>query len=347
MPTRQLDLTVSQTVLYPAEVPFSTPNLSTAELSRLANDWLLDGQFRLHSPNTVATRRIFIKNLLWFLQRRGFASCGKSELKQFFVYLSNGHEEPDGRWGNSQLKKPLRPISVKDYFVNLASMFDWLVREGDLAVSPLQGLPLPKVRASQIQPLSETHVSALLEAAKKSSSPKRNLAIVLLLLDCGLRATELCNLKMNDLDVEVRRCFVLGKGNKHRSVFFGRNTARALWQYLRAERRDPDSFVFYGDRGRKAKEPLTRNGLLQLIQRLGVAAGIKAVRCSPHSLRHTYAVSFLRAGGKVFTLREALGHTNLEMTQKYVVVAEADVEAQSKLFSPMDRRSARSNTALR
>lgn len=335
---RHLDLTVSQNGFSAASPAF----LSIQELSRLADDWLLDGQFRLHSPNTVATRRVFIKNLIWFLEHRQYAECSPVELKHFFVYLANGHDEPAGRWGNTRLKKPMRPISIKDYFVNLASMFDWFVSEGFLERSPFQGLPLPKVRASQIQPLSDAHVTSLLDAVKKTSSPKRNLAIVLLLLDCGLRATELCSLRMKDLDVEVRRCYVLGKGNKHRSVFFGRTTAKALWQYLRSERRGSDDFVFYGERGRKAKEPLTRNGLQQLIGRLATTAGVRAVRCSPHSLRHTYAISFLRAGGNVFTLREALGHTNLQMTQKYVVVAEADVEAQSKLFSPMDRRSARS-----
>lgn len=189
--------------------------------------------------------------------------------------------------------------------------------------------------------MSESHVTALLEAAKKTSLPKRDTAIVLLLLDSGLRASELCQLRMNDLDLEVRRCYVLGKGNKHRSVYFGRNTAKALWQYLRTQEHGSDGFVFYGERGRAALESLARDGLLKLIKRLGRMAGIKAVRCSPHSLRHTYTVSFLRAGGNVFMLREALGHTNLQMTQKYVVVAEAYVEAQSKLYSPMDKRSSR------
>lgn len=182
---RQLELTSSST----RSPHVSGPSLARQDLYRLANDWLLDGQFRLHSPSTVATRRVFIKNLLWFLERRGFEQCGTTELKHFFVYLSHGHEEPGGRWGNPQLKKPLRPISVKDYFVNFASLFDWIVTEGYLEASPLQGLPVPKVRASQIQPLSDAHVSALLEAAKKTSNPKRDTAIVLLLLDSGLRAS--------------------------------------------------------------------------------------------------------------------------------------------------------------
>ena len=217
---RQLDLTSSST----RSSPVPGPSLARQDLSRLANDWLLDGQFRLHSLNTVETRRIFIKNLLWFLERRSFEQCGTTELKHFFIYLSHGHEEPGGRWGNPQLRKPLRPISVKDYFVNFSSLFDWIVSEGYLEASPLQGLPIPKVRASQIQPLSDAHVTALLEAARKTRSPKRDTAILLLLLDCGLRASELCNLKMNDLDVEVRRCYVLG-----RATSIAASSSDAIW----------------------------------------------------------------------------------------------------------------------
>lgn len=183
----------------------NSASLSRQDLSRLANDWLLDGQFRLHSANTIETRRLFIKNLLWFLDKRQYPQCGARELKHFFAYLANGHEEAGGRWGNPQLKKPLRPISIKDYFVNFSSMFKWIVSEGYLDGSPMEGFAALKVRASQIQPLSESHVTALLEAAKKSSLPKRDTAIVLLLLDSGLRASELCQLRMNDLDLEVRQ----------------------------------------------------------------------------------------------------------------------------------------------
>jgi site-specific recombinase XerD len=175
----------------------------------------------------------------------------------------------------------------------------------------------------------------LLEATKKSCHAKRDYAIVAVLLDCGLRASECCNLKIGDIDLNARCVTVVGKGNKRRSVFFGRETAKAFWLHLRVENRDVDDWCFLSDRGVRTGEPLKPNGLLQLIQRLGKTANIRAVRCSPHTLRHTYAVSFLRAGGNVFTLRESLGHTNLQMTQKYVMVAEADLSG-SQVFSPMD-----------
>ena len=81
MSTRQLELTSSKNG-FSAK---SAVSLSVPDLSHLASDWLLDGQFRLHSPSTVATRRVFIKNLLWFLKERNFRQCGTTELKHFFV----------------------------------------------------------------------------------------------------------------------------------------------------------------------------------------------------------------------------------------------------------------------
>jgi len=87
-----------------------------------------------------------------------------------------------------------------------------------------------------------------------------------------LEASELCCLKMSDLDMSARKCTVLGKGNKLRAIFFGRQTAKALWNYLREEERKPGSPIFLSDRGSSAGEALTRSGLFQLIERLGDAA---------------------------------------------------------------------------
>ena len=312
----------------------TTACIAIADLEKFAQEWIFEGEFRSHSPKTIEARQIFSKNLLWFLKQNGFESCGKRELKLFFVYLAK--PQPEGRWGNPHRTAALRPVSVKDYFVTLRAMFRWLVAEGLIPTSIIDELPTPTARPSQIQPFAPEQVESLLGAAKQSCHPNRDLAILSLLLDCGLRASELCSLKVCDIDLNARCVTVLGKGNKRRSVYFGKNTTKAIWQHLRADNLGEDNWVFTNDRGTRAGEPLRPNGLLQLIHRLGKAANIKAVRCSPHTLRHTYAVSFLRAGGSVFTLRESLGHTNLQMTSKYVMVAEADL-SQSREFSPMDR----------
>ena len=96
------------------------------------------------------------------------------------------------------------------------------------------------------------------------------------------------------------------------------------------------SAAFCADRGPCAGEPLTRSGLRQLVSRLGKDAGIQATRCSPHNFRHTFAVSFLRNGGNAFTLQQMLGHTSLHMTNRYVALAQADIENQHRQFSPAD-----------
>jgi site-specific recombinase XerD len=135
----------------------------------------------------------------------------------------------------------------------------------------------------------------------------------------------------------TRCCTVTGKGNKQRRLYFGARTAKALWAYLNEEARDPEGALFLADNGPYDGEPLTRHGLLQLVRRLGRKAGIETARCSPHTFRHTFAIEFLRAGGNVFTLKELLGHTTLAMVNRYVALAQADLEAQHRRFSPGDR----------
>ena len=141
---------------------------------------------------------------------------------------------------------------------------------------------------------------------------------------------------MRAIDFETHCCTVLGKGNKHRSVFFGKVTAWALWQYAREEPRESEDPLFMSDSGSRCGEPLTRSGLLQLIHRLGRAAGLETVRCSPHTFRHTFTVTFLRNGGNVFTLKELLGHTSLTICNRYVALAQADIERQHRLYSLVD-----------
>lgn len=316
-------------------------SLSLEDLERCAQDWLFDGEFRAHWPKTTEARRMFVQNLLRFLKQEGHTTWGKQELKTFFVFL--GKPTPEGRWGIPRLTQPLKPVSIKDYFVNLRVMFRWFEMKGLIEASPTDTLPMPQVRVSQVQPFAPEQVKALFEAARCSTQPKRDVAIVSLLLDCGLRAGELCGLRVCDIDLNARCVSVTGKGNKRRSVYFSKETSKVLWQYLREAKREPEGCIFPSDRGIRTGEPIKPNALLQLVQRLGQAANIKAVRCSPHTFRHTYAISFLRAGGSIFTLRESLVHTNLAMTSKYVMVAEADL-SQSKNFSPVDRlRSGNTN----
>lgn len=315
----------------------SATSLSLRELKQQAKGWLLDGEIRQLSDNTIQNSYFLMSKLVWFLRHEEYDECGTAEIKHFLAYITNGHKETGGRWDNPHLTNKVRPRTVSTYFTNLRTFFRYVVSEGALAESPIENIRPPVFRHDQVQPFATEQVEALLAAAKKSTAPLRNEAIILFLLDTGVRASELCHLKMHDLDIDGRRCKVLGKGNKHRSVFFGKATTKALWNYLRDEPCDDDDPLFTANRGTRSGEALTRCGLLRLIVRLGKTAGIQSTRCSPHTFRHTFAVEFLRGGGNVFSLKELLGHTSLTIVNRYVSLAQADIENQHRQFSPGDR----------
>lgn len=307
----------------------AAPTVSQVEQN--GKTWLLDGEIRQHSRATLSLRTIILDKLVWFLRQREYERCGTLELRHFLAYLTTGHEQPGGRWGNEKQDRPVRPSTVATYHRHLRTFFWWLVEEGIITVSPMEAVASPVARPDQIQPFTPAQVNALLQAAKKSQQPRRNESLLLFLLDTGLRATELCSLRTKDVDLQGRRCTVLGKGNKRRTVPFGGTAIKALWQYLREDAHEPDDPLFFSERG----DPFTRSGLLQLFRRLGKAAHIEAARCSPHTMRHTFAVEFLRGdgkgmGGNVFTLQQLLGHTTLSMTNRYVALAQADIEAQHR-----------------
>jgi site-specific recombinase XerD len=305
---------------------------------RLVEDWLADCQIRQHSARTLELRRMLAERLLWFLEEQNAAQCSRAEMRRFFAYLSNGHND-GGRWGKSQARyaKPLRPETIATYYQHLRTFFNWLVGEEYLQVSPMDKIAPPVSRPDQIKPFSTQQIAALLNATAKTKYPRRDEAIVRFLLDTGVRVSELCGLKLQDVELIEGQAYVLGKGNKRRVVCFGRKTARALRAYLREEERTPDQHLFLSERGQNAGEPFLRGGILQLIERLGKKAGIQGVRCSPHTFRHTFAIEFLRNGGNLFTLKQILGHTSLQVTNRYVSLAQADIQSQHRQFSPGDR----------
>lgn len=195
----------------------------------------------------------------------------------------------------------------------------------------------PINRPDQVQPFTPDQVARLLEAAAKSKSKHRDIAILYLLLDSGMRVTEMCGLKYKHIDMQAFQVEVEGKGGKKRMVAFGRYTRKALWDYLREREREPEEALFLAEGGHLVGEPLTRNGVYLMFRRLGRMAGLDAARCSPHTARHTFAIEFLRNGGNQFTLMAILGHTDTKQTNIYVQVAEADISAQHRIYSPIDR----------
>lgn len=219
--------------------------------------------------------------------------------------------------------------------------------------NPMINVPAPKFKVAPVEQFTKDEIERMLKAcaytrnaetterkkfAMKRPTAPRDQAAILTLLDTGLRALEICMLTIRDIDfktgkVDVKHGVIGGaKGGKGRKVYLGKSTKRALWKYLagREDGEDPDAPVFLGSQDR----PLTPNALRQLIVSIAKRAEVK--RAYTHKFRSTMAVTYLRAGGDVFTLQAILGHGSLDMVRHYANLAEIDSEQAHRKASPVD-----------
>lgn len=158
----------------------------------------------------------------------------------------------------------------------------------------------------------------------------RDLALVLLMADTGIRRAELCALNWGDIDVNKGTIAIReGKGGKFRTVIAGIKTRRALLKYRRTVVSEPSSPVIQTNSGGR----MSHNGLRSMLLRIGKRAGL---RLSPHMLRRTFATLSLRAGMNPLHLQGLLGHSSLEMTNHYVQMLDDDLQVAHKAFGPID-----------
>jgi integrase/recombinase XerC/integrase/recombinase XerD len=226
------------------------------------------------------------------------------------------------------------PQTVANHVRVMKAFASWLYEEGYKQENVLARLVLPRVPSKVIEVLTDEEIGRLLAAVKpKDDMALRDLGILVLFLDTGLRLSELLALQLDDLHFAEQWLKVMGKGQKERVVPYGARTSQILTRYIQQGRYDPlgRPELFLGIDG----EPASANTIKMLFTRLKNRSGIQ--RLHPHLLRHTFATSYLVAGGDVFTLQNILGHTTLEMTRRYVALASSQVNLQHRRFSPMDR----------
>ena len=205
----------------------------------------------------------------------------------------------------------------------------WLTAEGYLESDPMAAIPNPRVPQRFPAVLSDDDIRKLIQVAKKKP---RDLALLLVLLDTGIRASECCNLTLEDIDHDSKSLLIRnGKGGKSRYVFYSDITARSLKRWLASRPEAFDDAVFLSQR---TKKRLTRNSLCQTVKRLGSRV---AVTVYPHLLRSTFATRWILNGGDSHSLMLILGHTTTRMAEAYVHLVGSDVSALHKHYSPVAR----------
>ena len=209
-------------------------------------------------------------------------------------------------------ERHLMDNSVQAHINTLRSFFSWLVDEDNIRKSPMR-----KIKSLKIDKLRSRHplTAEQLELVRDGCRGYKEKALVEFLVSSGCRVSEVAGLRVDDIDWRDRKCKVIGKGNKERTVYFSVRAKLMLQLYI-AERRGGEA-LFASSRA--PYEPLTDRGIEKMISKLGKRIGMERP-LYPHLMRHTFASHALNCGMELTIIQHLLGHNDPKTTLIYAEI---------------------------
>lgn len=259
-------------------------------------------------------------------------SITTSEVFDFLSYLANDRNpDPESNapdYGIAASARARKLSAIKSFYKYLT------VRTKQLAENPVAELEYPKLRKSLPKYLTMEQSAKLLQSVS-GANEKRDYAILMLFLNCGIRRSELVGLNISD--VYEDRIRVVGKGNKERFVYFGTPCRKAIDAYMdeRNKKELTDNRALFGSRNGNR---ISVTAVHRLVEKALKQAGLDSTQYSAHKLRHTAATMMLSGGVDVKTVQEVLGHENLNTTQIYTHIenTELKIAAEANPLSKLD-----------
>ena len=248
------------------------------------------------------------------------------------------HLQESSRWsGHPTIKSNhgnLSPAAIASYIRSIRSFWSWMQREKFIDHNPFAQVKPPKVPVKIVDPLTPEEVTRLLKVIPRNNlQGYRESCIILTLYGTALRISELLDLNLSNVDFDSGQIKVIGKGNKERSVYMSPSIYKALFKYCTRWRPKVTSdYFFIHEYGRRLTRFYLEHRVQVYIQKANIAK-----KCTPHILRYSFSIRFLRNGGDPFTLQKILGHSTLDMTRRYVQIASSDIEKKMKSFSPAEQ----------
>jgi len=283
-----------------------------------------------YADSTLHSYQLRLNRLDKWLDHPDIQDITTNNLRDYFYYLRKEYtpDRPDGD------TSPLTESSIHGHWRAFRSFWRWAAEELGYSNIAL-GIPAPKYTNRPIIPFTKEDIILLLHsceqdaAGHKRQTSIRDRAIILFLLDTGLRRGEFLRLKVGDVDLDNGQVVIkpYGRGRKTsgRIVYIGNKARVSMWKYYStfAEPRHGDEKLW----------DLKPDALQNLVRRMGERCGVHA---HSHRFRHTFAINFLRNGGNVFELQRLLGHNTLDMVRHYLNIAESDTEDAHRRASPVD-----------
>lgn len=276
------------------------------------------------SPNTISNYSMDIQKLVGYLEEQGIVEnaikIDKDTIQQF-IY---------------EIAKVVTPRTQARIISGLKGFFIYLVFEDYREDNPMDLIDTPKIGRKLPDTLSEDEINELIAAIDLSKPEgERNRAILETLYGCGLRVSELINLRLSDLYFDEDYIKVTGKGNKQRFVPISQVNQKYIDIYRNEIRvhlpikKEHEDFVFLNRRGKQ----LTRAMIFTIIKRLAETIGLKK-NISPHTFRHSFATHLLENGADLRAIQQMLGHESITTTEVYMHVDRTQLNKVLKEFHP-------------
>lgn len=276
------------------------------------------------------TVRFYVEKLKLFAQYCDLESVFRVRqitpdiIRGYLVYLQEKDHNPGG---------------IHAAYRTLRTFLYWWEQETepDGWKNPIKKVRAPKLAVEPLEPVSIDIVRKLIETCEeKTLLALRDKALLVFLLDTGARASEVCAVNLEDIDlvsgsIEIR----CGKGRKPRIVFLGQKGRRALRAYLKLRNREGSWDGKTPCWINKDGERLTYWGLNEIIRRRARVANVGKPEL--HDFRRAFAINFLRNGGDVYSLQKLMGHADLQVLRRYLAQTNEDMRIAHQKFSPVDR----------
>ena len=286
------------------------------------------------SGETVASYRRHLKHLVEFLGDMKSEEVTESDLRRYAADLRQ-RDRQRGTHVRVGIRGPgrLSPHSVNSYLRSAKRLFAWLAEERVTAGNVGRSVRISRADLSDFKAAREEDLAQVVAGCDAGTvEGARDRALIGFMWSTGCRAGGVRGLRIGDVDYERLRATVVEKGAKRRTVFFEEWVAQALraWLALRPEVMEEWIFVGLGSRGYGGQ--LSQSALGRILRRRAEAVGLVG-RCNPHSLRHAFAVRYLRRGGSVGTLSLMMGHSDISTTVHYYGrLAEDEIDEQYRRY---------------
>lgn len=275
-----------------------------------------------YSQNTLVSYKKDLEDLLLFISEtegtEDLKKVDKKIIRNFIVSLS---------------EKKIQKRSINRKLSSLRSFYLYLLKIGEIQVSPLETIPSLKFYAEKQIPISEEEMEDLGEILEKESGNSLEKLIIETLYQTGMRKSELCNILLEQVDFSKSEIFVKGKGNKQRVVPISENLLKQMREYMVIRKPNEDSgiYFFVRENGKKLSEKF----VYSVVNRYLSLITLKKKK-SPHILRHSFATHVLNNGAEISKVKKILGHSSLASTQVYT---NGNIEQLKRVFNQAHPRA--------